>query len=103
MKRDSLFRIALSAWMGIGLAAGAAAAGESPPAYVGSETCRACHEDQWRSFQLNPHHRAELDRQLLSAEAGCEGCHGPGSLHADAAGERGDPGFATIRVFAKGA
>ena len=101
MRRGSLFRTALLAWVGIGLATGAAAAGENPASYVGSETCQSCHEAQWQAFQTNPHHRAELDHELLPTQAGCEGCHGPGSLHAEAAGDRSQAGFYTIRVFTK--
>jgi DmsE family decaheme c-type cytochrome len=65
--------------------------------YVGSDACRDCHEDQFKDFQGSPHGRAQMDKGLLAGEAGCESCHGPGSLHVNAGGEKSDPGFATIR------
>ena len=59
---------------------------------VGWDTCVECHEDYSASFERSVHGRiAEFERsdQIF----GCEGCHGPGSLHADT----GDPEF--IRRF----
>ena len=72
---------------------------QTTPTFVGSETCKSCHEERWTEFQKNAHHRAELDKAVVADQVGCESCHGPGSLHAEAAGDRSNPGFATIRNF----
>ena len=53
--------------------------------YVGSETCRACHQDLYDSFQKNRHHRLETDTRRGWETKGCEACHGPGVEHADSA------------------
>jgi DmsE family decaheme c-type cytochrome len=66
---------------------------------VGSEACQPCHQAQWDRFQKNPHMRAERDGALIADQTGCEACHGPGSLHVMAAGDKNDPGFASIRNF----
>lgn len=106
-----------------------AAAEESKTAYVGSETCRGCHNAQYDSFianskkaksfgsiqkmkkKLTPDEFRECFKchttgygqsgGFTSAEetpalmnAGCEVCHGPGSLHA----ESGDPGDLKVKV-----
>lgn len=56
--------------------------------YVGDAACLACHraqrEDPERSHLALSRHAAALSPE----QRGCEGCHGPGSRHAD-----GDPRF----------
>jgi predicted CXXCH cytochrome family protein len=53
--------------------------------YVGSDACAACHEGHVRDFKTATHSR--LMAKGKNAEgAGCESCHGPGSLHVDAGG-----------------
>ena len=56
--------------------------------YVGSETCSACHEKQYKEFKLSTHERIAIPKGDARVE-GCEMCHGPGSLHVDAGGGRG--------------
>lgn len=59
--------------------------------YVGDETCLACHQE----YALPPgqiHARIE-PFEVGGRTVGCEGCHGPGSVHA----EEMDPG--AIRTF----
>jgi DmsE family decaheme c-type cytochrome len=62
------------------------------PAYVGSDTCLACHDDLGPAFARTPHGHAQ-DPRTPAATQGCESCHGPGQAHA----ESGDP--ALIRRF----
>jgi DmsE family decaheme c-type cytochrome len=95
-------------WFALTLAVGVAASvlGARPPAsapaasYVGSDACKTCHEDQWQTYQSNPHHRADLDAKVVSSQTGCESCHGPGSEHVEAGGDKSHAGFATVRNFA---
>jgi len=69
------------------LAAAAAAqqsAAEAPPpsaasGYVGSDTCKACHEDMYKSVEHTLHVRTFSNKQ--AQHQGCEGCHGPGAAH----------------------
>lgn len=45
----------------------------SKEGYVGSETCKGCHEEIYDAFKKSPHRDKE-----------CESCHGPGAKHAEA-------------------
>jgi len=55
--------------------------------YVGAETCAGCHEDLSATMAQTVHGRL-ADFEYLGTEAGCEACHGGGSLHI----EGGDAG-----------
>jgi len=56
--------------------------------YVGNRACATCHSDWTRAFPSSPHARLHVEEAMLPGTSGCEACHGPGSLHAEA-GHRG--------------
>jgi DmsE family decaheme c-type cytochrome len=99
MRRPLVFSLTLLGASILMLVSARQPSSQNAPKYVGSETCKGCHEAQWTAFQTNPHQRAELDAAVVSDHVGCESCHGPGSLHAEAGGDKSDPGFASIRNF----
>ena len=72
-----------------------ASAKSSPEDFVGSETCKACHEEQFASFSHTAH--AKLSKAGWKTEKqGCESCHGPGKGHVEGGGDK-----TLIRTFAK--
>lgn len=64
--------------------------------YIGSDACKQCHEAHATKLQSTAHGRASMDGSVLVKDVSCESCHGPGSLHAAAGGDKNDPGFKTI-------
>lgn len=54
--------------------------------YIGSKECEQCHDKLYRDFATADHARLIAQGQN-SINAGCEGCHGPCSLHSDSGGE----------------
>ena len=96
MRRPLVFSLALLGSSLLMLVSARPPSSQTAPTYVGSENCKSCHEAQWTAFQTNPHQRAELDGAVVADQVGCESCHGPGSLHAEAGGDKADPGFASI-------
>jgi predicted CXXCH cytochrome family protein len=52
--------------------------------YVGSENCALCHAKEAKEFKQSSHDRITVPLKDSKVE-GCEMCHGPGSLHVDAA------------------
>jgi len=61
---------------------------------VGSETCLGCHDGQGGK---NVHSEALPRVKKIAADKTCETCHGAGSEHVAAGGDRDDPGFASIK------
>lgn len=58
---------------------------DRPEDYLGSETCKACHEDQFTSFSKTAH--AHLAKAGWKNE-GCESCHGSGKAHVEGGGDK---------------
>jgi len=77
--------IARLAALGVLLAIRVEAAG--PPVvagatYIGSETCKACHEEQAKKLDATLHGRVLGDKGRTAIQQhNCESCHGPGSKH----------------------
>ncbi len=62
-----------------------------PPAgatLVGADTCAGCHEEQTKALGETFHGKTADPRTPMSKD-GCETCHGPGSVHAEAGGGKG--------------
>jgi predicted CXXCH cytochrome family protein len=51
--------------------------------YVGSETCKACHEAQFGAFSKTKHAKLPNIAGWKDKAKGCESCHGPGSKHVE--------------------
>jgi hypothetical protein len=52
----------------------------APAEYVGSETCKTCHEELYKSWEKGPHWKQTLKEGGI-AKHSCEDCHGAGSAH----------------------
>ena len=55
------------------------------PGYVGTETCKACHEEIYNNFAKSPHFAVDSNKSRGWAAMACESCHGPGGKHAESA------------------
>ena len=56
--------------------------------YVGSETCAACHEPQFKSFDGTKHGKLHTLSSWKGKVVGCESCHGPGKAHVEGGGDK---------------
>ena len=56
--------------------------------FVGSETCKACHEVIFNNWEKTPHWKTTLDTKGGPSHQGCEGCHGPGAAHVAGGGDK---------------
>src|SRR5215831_1323267 len=62
--------------------------------YVGSETCKTCHADQFANFSKTTHGRISSQPNWKGRMQGCESCHGPGKAHVEGGGDK-----SKIRTF----
>lgn len=62
--------------------------------YVGSETCRACHEPQFEKVANTKHGKLGTVDSWKGKVVGCESCHGPGKAHVEGAGDK-----SKIKIF----
>lgn len=68
--------------------------------YIGSKECEQCHEKIYRDFQTADHSLLVMGGPN-TLNAGCESCHGPGSIHSESGGETKPPySFAVGRPIA---
>ena len=63
-----------------------------PSLYVGSDTCKTCHDELYVGFQQSVHFATTMDAKLAAHQGvqwqGCEACHGPGKAHVDGGGDK---------------
>jgi predicted CXXCH cytochrome family protein len=62
--------------------------------YVGSETCKACHEAQFNKVAKTKHGKLVELAAWKGKVTGCESCHGPGKQHVEGGGDK-----TKIKVF----
>jgi DmsE family decaheme c-type cytochrome len=56
--------------------------------YVGTDTCKGCHEDYYKGFIKSVHGKKAVSGNPINRE-GCESCHGPGVQHVEKGGGKG--------------
>lgn len=56
-------------------------ANAGPDDYVGSDSCKECHEDAFKNFTGTKHAKLKDVASWKDKVQGCESCHGPGKKH----------------------
>lgn len=56
--------------------------------YIGSESCKACHEDVFKGFSSTKHAKLSNLDSWKNKATGCESCHGPGKEHMEGGGDK---------------
>lgn len=64
--------------------------------FVGGIVCQGCHRAISDEFRTNPHYKSVATGAHPPDRTGCEGCHGPGFLHATSADPEKIVGFPSL-------
>ena len=82
-------------------AAGIARADDPQPTYVGEAACAGCHPNVQGPYAHTVHAKLFNAQNAMTPEMklGCEGCHGPSSLHVEGNGKLDAPGFVSFRAI----